>query len=460
MSEEFWSSLLSHIRHQVLMPVVGPDVTVVKVGGSEQKLTNLVGQSLTERFDLTVPSGATTTDQAVAAFLRERGRDEVDDLYGVIDEIVVDLDPEPGDALQDLAAIDDLRLFVTTTPDRLLAKALSSIRGRPVREVSFSPNKSTPDQERNAREPSQAETVVLSLFGQTAAMPEYAIHEEDRLEWIHALLTEKASLPDWIDYPLKHQPMLFIGCEIPDWFGRFLVRLSSDKRLSLGGKPFFFAANTREPSLSGFFSTYCRRTMVKQLDMEPTKFVAELRQRWEAKQPGPRAPAAPGIVLGGPQGAEPPSLDTAEIFISYKHEDVVAARRLYDAIARLGGVAWLDERELHTGDAWEDEILTSIRQTVSLFVPVISANTERKKESYVFREWNEAVERTRGILGQRFIMPVVIDEDYDGDATRFKQVPREFKNFQFGHAPGGEPDADLTRDVISAIREFRRNDAA
>ncbi|MFV8048275.1 toll/interleukin-1 receptor domain-containing protein [Mycobacterium sp. 48b] len=458
MNEEFWGTLLSHIRHQVLIPVVGPDVTVVKVDGAEQRLTTAVGERLAQRFELNVPPGVTTTDRAVAAFLRERGRDEVDDLYAVIDEIVVDLDPEPGDALRDLAAIDDLSLFVTTTPDRLLARALGTIRGRPVREVAFSPSKSTPDQERDAREPSPAETVVLSLFGQTAAMPEYAIHEEDRLEWIHALLSEKASLPDWLDYPLKHQPMLFIGCEIPDWFGRFLVRLSSDKRLSLGGKPFFFAANSREPSLSSFFSTYCRRTMVKQLDMDPTEFVAELRKRWEAKQSKPRPPSPPDTYNGS--ALDPASLDTAEIFISYKREDLIAARRLYDAITRLGGVAWLDERELRTGDAWEPEILSCIRQTVSLFVPVISANTERKKESYVFKEWNEAVERARGILGQRFIMPVVIDPDYDGDASRFKQVPQGFKSFQYGHAPGGEPDEDLIKDVVSAIREIRRTDAA
>jgi len=95
-----------------------------------------------------------------------------------------------------------------------------------------------------------------------------------------------------------------------------------------------------------------------------------------------------------------------------------------------------------------------------LFVPVISGNTERKRESYVFKEWNEAVERSRGILGQRFIMPVVINDDYDGDARRFKQVPLDFKDFQFGHAPGGEPDAALTKDMISAIREVRRTDAA
>ena len=64
----------------------------------------------------------TTMGEAVAAFLRERGRDEVERLYRVINDIIMELDPAPGDALRDLAAIDDLRLFVSTTPDRLLAQ--------------------------------------------------------------------------------------------------------------------------------------------------------------------------------------------------------------------------------------------------------------------------------------------------------------------------------------------------
>ena len=80
MNEDFWADLLAHIRHQVLMPVVGPDVTLVKTGNTEQRLTTLIGQRLAETYDLAVSPEA-TTDEAVAAFLRENGRDEVDRLY-------------------------------------------------------------------------------------------------------------------------------------------------------------------------------------------------------------------------------------------------------------------------------------------------------------------------------------------------------------------------------------------
>jgi hypothetical protein len=126
------------------VPVVGPDVTMVKVDDAEQTFNSVIGQRLAERFGLTVP-GLTTMDEAVAEFLRERGRDEVDLLYRVINDIIVELDPAPGDALRDLAAIDDLRLFVSTTPDRLLAKAVNEVRSpcRPAREITFSPTWST-----------------------------------------------------------------------------------------------------------------------------------------------------------------------------------------------------------------------------------------------------------------------------------------------------------------------------
>ena len=75
-------------------------------------------------------------------------------MYRVINDIIVELDPAPGDALRDLAAIDDLRLFVSTTPDRLLAKAVNEVRfhgSAETREVSFSLNQSTSEQSQNAQ---------------------------------------------------------------------------------------------------------------------------------------------------------------------------------------------------------------------------------------------------------------------------------------------------------------------
>ena len=60
--------------------------------------------------------------------------------------------------------------------------------------------------------------------------PSTRLHEEDRLEWLHALLSDTASLPDWLASQLKQQPMLFIGCEIPDWIKLSLLRMLSNTR--------------------------------------------------------------------------------------------------------------------------------------------------------------------------------------------------------------------------------------
>ena len=453
MNDDFWDDLLAHIRQRVLVPVVGPDVTVVENGNADLTFSTLIGQRLVERWGLSVSPGPTTMDEAVAAFVRERGQDEIERLYRVINDIIVEVDPKPADALRDLAAIDDLRMFVSTTPDRVLAKAINEVRfqGRPItRELSFSPNQSTSEQSRNAQPAAASDTVVLNLYGQAASTPQYAIHEEDRLEWMHALLSDRASLPDWVSYQLKEHPLLYIGCEIPDWLGRFLLRMSSNSRLSMERIPFFLAgcSASREPSLSSFFTTYCRKTLVQQLDMEPAAFVAELRARWQ-KQATARPPevGASGVA---------PSTDTPTIFISYMREDVDAARRVCDAITSLGGDVWLDERRLSPGDAWEREILSGISRNVRLFVPIISTNTEHAEEGYVFKEWDEAADRAREIPSRRFIVPVVIDDDYDGNPSNYRQIPDAFRRLQFGRAPGGDPNLELKAMLTDEIRAMRR----
>lgn len=455
--EDFWDDLLSHIREQRLVPVVGPELNVV--GDGEQTLNTLIGQQLVEKHQLAVPAGPITMGEAVAAFLRTRGQIEGDRLYRDINKIIARLDPEPGEPFRNLAAIDDFRLFVATTPDRLLAKAVNDVRfqGRAMaREIAFSPVQSTNEHSQNAEEPAASETVVLNLFGRVAATPQYAIHEEDRLEWMHALLSDTASLPGWLNHQVKDCALLFIGCEIPDWVGRFLLRMSTNDRLSIEQKQFFFAgcSSQYEPSLSDFFKTYCRSTQVQQLDVSPTEFTAELRRRWE-QESGPRL-QVPQPVTRRPASGVP------SIFISYMREDVAEARRLRDAIKDIGGDVWLDEGELLAGDDWHSEILSAIRRTVKLFVPIISANTERVEEGYVFNEWYEALQRSRRIPGRSFIVPVVIDDDRAGGISGYPRMRDAFGHLHIGHAPGGEPDADLLAALNLAIRDMRRptNDAA
>jgi hypothetical protein len=51
--------------------------------------------------------------------------------------------------------------------------------------------------------------------------------------------------------------------------------------------------------------------------------------------------------------------------------------------------------------------------------------------------------------------PVVVD-DPQGDPSTYRQVPDEFRRYNFGHAPTGEPNADLRSMLVDEIRAMRR----
>ena len=95
-------------------------------------------------------------------------------------------------------------------------------------------------------------------------------------------------------------------------------------------------------------------------------------------------------------------------------------------------------------------------------MPVISDRTAEKHEGYVFREWREAVERSKRIVGRKFIVPIVVDADYEGDLRRYVGLIDEFPSFQdlhIGRAPGGEPDEALRETLKNEIRAMRREQA-
>ena len=70
MNERFlWDDLLGHIRHQRLVPVVGPELTVINTGDVEQTFSSLIGQRLASKYQLNMSPGITTMGEAVAAIL-------------------------------------------------------------------------------------------------------------------------------------------------------------------------------------------------------------------------------------------------------------------------------------------------------------------------------------------------------------------------------------------------------
>ncbi len=122
------------------------------------------------------------------------------------------------------------------------------------------------------------------------------------------------------------------------------------------------------------------------------------------------------------------------VFLSYASQDAEAAQRIVGALRAAGMEVWFDQNELAGGDAWDAKIRSQIA-ACALFVPVISAATQARREGYFRLEWKLAAQRTHTMAdGTPFLLPVVIDATRDAEAL----VPPEFKAVQWTRLPGGE----------------------
>src|SRR5688500_18384490 len=108
---------------------------------------------------------------------------------------------------------------------------------------------------------------------------------------------------------------------------------------------------------------------------------------------------------------------TNAVFLSYASQDSEAAARICEALRAAGVEVWFDKSELRGGDAWDLQIKKQIHEC-ALFVPIISAHTNARKEGYFRREWNLATRRLLDMANDAaFLVPVVVD-DTDQKSTR------------------------------------------
>ncbi len=136
------------------------------------------------------------------------------------------------------------------------------------------------------------------------------------------------------------------------------------------------------------------------------------------------------------------------VFLSYASQDAEAAQKICEALRAAGIEVWFDKSELRGGDVWDRSIREQIREC-QLFVPVISAHTEARREGYFRREWKLAVDRTHDMSERvAFLVPVVIDDTSDSRAD----VPDRFREVQWTRLPEGETSAafvDRVRRLLS-----------
>lgn len=473
-TEEFWDELLAYIEERRVVPVVGPGLVEVELDGTSQPLMRVLATRLAERLrvDASALSATPSLNDVASAFVAKGGRRE--ELYPKIRLLLRDLNPKPTAALTRLAEIPGFELFVSVTFDGLLGDALNQVRfgGEPhTLQLSFSPNKADdlPRDWTTTRPP-----VVYHLLGKLSAAPEYAVTDEDVLEFVTSLQSE-VKRPNLLFDELRGGHLLVIGAAFPDWLARFFLRAAKNRQLSLARSEreiIVDPAGANDPQLVSFVRNFSYGTRL--VGFEPGAFVAELHRRWvaaghalatpsappppasaaAAATPGAatetRAPTAPAIVASEPRESMLPG----SVFLSYAKEDLQHVLALKAALDRAGVEAWLDKERLEAGDMYDQKIRRFIK-TCGAFVPVISRNTERRMEGYFRKEWKLASERAQGIAEHiPFILPVVVDDTPEYGAS----VPENFLSAQWTRLVNGQSGGEFEQRLLKLVAEYRRRE--
>jgi hypothetical protein len=447
--EDAWDDLLNYIEEKRVIPIIGPDLLRVQTDRGLRPLYEWLAEKLAARLsvDPSVLPQPLTLNDVVCAYLGQRGRRE--EAYTRLRSIMREVDFEPPLALRQLAQITDFDLYITTTFDPLLEKAVNLERygGQPTVDViAYAPN-------RVADLPTERDqlqrAVVYHLLGRLSASPTYVVSDEDMLEFICALQSEHLT-PEKLFHELEHNHLLLIGSDFSNWLARLFLRMAKRKRLSDPrdvGEVLADDHTMKDGRLVAFLQQVSVRTRVYG---GAEAFVAELHARWTRRQ---RGTVALGSAGAAPQRFLPPSREMPEhaIFISYAREDLPSVQRLKAAMDAAGLTTWFDLDRLEGGDDYDRKIRANIARC-SYFVPVISATTQRRHEAYFRREWSYAVDRSLSIAeGGVFILPVCIDDTPEASAL----VPDKFRALHITRMPDGEPTPEFLRrlkDLFSGRR--------
>jgi hypothetical protein len=381
-----------------------------------------------------VPEEGMTLNRAACAHLVCKGKRK--DIYEELRELVdqhAGLPVPPG--LADLAAIRDFDLFITSTFDGFLAKALRAARPgwKPDERglAAFHPSRPV-----DLPDPLPG-TFAYHVLGAWNTYPDFAVWEEDYMEFLCGLLETPRDTQKNLLRVLKNRSLLLIGAPFGDWIVRFFLRVAKQGRLSdlresaadyLADRPDLLG----EPMIFYFDKVIGTPQLIP---AEPLEFAAELRRRWAEKY---EAASAEDLLASISD-----DMERGSVFISYSHDDLPAAATLAAGLRAAGIPVWLDRRRLQAGGDWEQALKRAVKSRASLFLSLISNATEGTPDRFVHKERQWAAEVH--VPGEIFYIPIIIDETAEP-----AREPEVFSRLHRHRLPGGE----ITPDFAALLRRY------
>jgi hypothetical protein len=443
-----WDELIELITHdQRVVPILGPELCTLPAEGGAT-FDETAARRLAQRCGIQLEGPASLA--RLAQELINQGRPRVQvcrELLAIQSELLAAAEtgglPEP---LRHLADIRDFPLILTTCIDGFIAAAIRHSRERDAGLISSALGASA-DLPRNwAQGP---KPLIFHLLGRLAAVPGFALTDEDVLEFMHRMQSE-AYRPEQLFDEVRSRHLLIVGVPFTNWLMRFFLRAMHGSRISEDtGQVIILVGDAarRDAKLAGFLREVSRRVWVFE-DGGAAEFASELRQRWSGAFDEPWGTRA---MEENMPPAEPEPMRPGAVYLSCARGDIPAAERMAAVLDESGLDVWFDRNERQEGARYESRIRQFISQC-DLFVPILSRESDMHPEGFFRKEWTWALERDESLeaTGSHIVLPVSID-----DRNSPSNIPATMRRLAIRTAPDGQPSTELLGECIAAVRTTR-----
>jgi len=446
LDDAFWNALLPAIAEGEVVPIVGPGA--VTFGMGNELLYPWLAQRLPAELDppLAIEPPAREL-QAIVDAQRAAGQ-PVDRVYKRLHRLVRDPNLRPGATLAALAAIEGFQLFISTTFDPLLSRAVESASpgGRAEdRYGAATLRGACPDLPKELAK--LEHRYVYQILGQAEPVRDFVVWDDDMFYFLLRLNQQIPLLPR-LSEALQKSQFLVLGLSFADWLLRFFVQVVKQQRLSeLAGSELYvfekLEAGERDKAVI-YFSRLTNRIHV--LPIDPIEFIAELHDRWRQKH-GTRV-VNPFDERRSHRGRHS---QPGCVFVSYATPDLEIARYVVSQLQTGGCRVWFDKEQIQPGTNWEDVLREAVDERCGLFLSIISNHTAARLEGYNILERNLAARRRERFADTAvFYLPVRVD---DGDPLIPETEPRGTREIQGVRKPGGHLDSEFIEHVRQKQRE-------
>jgi hypothetical protein len=235
---------------------------------------------------------------------------------------------------------------------------------------------------------------IYNLFGtHDEERGDYLLTDADYIEIIYDLILDRQQKFKNILSYLNKGTLLFLGCNFPDWFFRFFIRVCVGDRLDslpkIDRKTVIDSLNSVDSNRSVFINQY----KIETVDIDCNTLIDEIFQAFSKENGSPS-------ILGDRRNNN--------VFISYCRADEQVANDISSQFESKYIEYFLDSEILSTGDNLNDKITEAIDKCC-VFLPIVSNNVQQATP-YVWKEWQYAVTKKKTIwpVFKEFVDPFML----------------------------------------------------